>query len=93
MIWGVSAALHEGAYPDPRYGNWVNGDLAEYLVPVHADIPDIEAIALEDFDEAANHLGAKGIGELGAGGTGAAVANAVYQCERGAGEGFSDHGE
>ena len=78
MIWGVSAALHEGAYPDPRYGNWVNGDLAEYLMPVHADIPDIEAIALEDFDEAANHLGAKGIGELGAGGTGAAVANAVF---------------
>jgi xanthine dehydrogenase YagR molybdenum-binding subunit len=78
MIWGVSAALHEGAYPDPRYGNWVNGDLAEYLVPVHADIPDIEAIALDDFDEAANHLGSKGIGELGAGGTGASVANAVY---------------
>lgn len=78
MIWGVSAALHEGAYPDPRYGNWPNGDLAEYLLPVHADIPDIEAIALEDFDEHANHLGVKGIGELGAGGTGAAVANAVY---------------
>lgn len=78
MIWGVSAALHEGAYPDPRHGNWVNGDLAEYLLPVHADIPDIEAIALEDFDEAANHLGTKGIGELGAGGTGASVANAVY---------------
>lgn len=78
MIWGVSAALHEGAYPDPRYGNWVNGDLAEYLVPVHADIPDIEAIALEDFDGAANHLGSKGIGELGAGGTGASVANAVF---------------
>jgi xanthine dehydrogenase YagR molybdenum-binding subunit len=78
MIWGLSAALHEGAYPDPRYGNWVNGDLAEYLVPVHADIPDVEAIALEDFDEAANHLGSKGIGELGAGGTGASVANAVF---------------
>jgi xanthine dehydrogenase YagR molybdenum-binding subunit len=78
MIWGVSAALHEGAYPDPSHGSWVNGDLAEYLLPTHADIPDIEAIALEDFDEAANHLGSKGIGELGAGGTGAAVANAVF---------------
>jgi xanthine dehydrogenase YagR molybdenum-binding subunit len=78
MIWGVGAALHEGAMVDPRYGSWVNGDLAEYLVPTHADIPAIEAIALEDFDEHANHLGVKGIGELGAGGTGGSVANAVY---------------
>lgn len=78
MIWGVSAALHEGAYPDPRFGNWPNGDLAEYLLPVHADIPDIEAVMLDDFDDKANHLGVKGIGELGAGGTGASVANAVF---------------
>jgi xanthine dehydrogenase YagR molybdenum-binding subunit len=78
MIWGVSAALHEGAEIDPRYGNWVNGDLAEYRIPVHADIPDIDAIMLDDFDEHANHLGVKGIGELGAGGTGGSVANAVY---------------
>ncbi len=78
MIWGVSAALHEGGYADPRHGHWVNGDLAEYLVPVHADIPDIDAVMLDDFDERANHLGVKGIGELGAGGTGASVANAVF---------------
>lgn len=78
MIWGISAALHEAAHVDPRNGAWVNGDLAEYLMPVHADIPDIDAIALEDFDEHANHLGVKGIGELGAGGTAASVANAVF---------------
>lgn len=78
MIWGVSAALYEGAEPDPRYGSWVNGDLAEYLIPTHADIPAIDAILLDDFDAAANHLGVKGIGELGAGGTGGAVVNAVY---------------
>ncbi len=78
MIWGVSAALHEGGEVDPRYGNWVNGDLAEYLIPTHADIPAIDAIMLDDFDEHANHLGVKGIGELGAGGTGGSVANAVY---------------
>lgn len=78
MIWGVGAALHEAAHVDPRNGAWVNADLAEYLVPVHADIPDIEAVLLEDFDEHANHLGIKGIGELGSGGTGASVANAVY---------------
>ncbi|WP_423065036.1 molybdopterin cofactor-binding domain-containing protein [Devosia sp. CN2-171] len=78
MIWGVSAALHEGAYADPRHGHWVNGDLAEYLMPTHADLPDIEAVMLDDFDERANHLGVKGIGELGAGGTGGSVANAVF---------------
>jgi xanthine dehydrogenase YagR molybdenum-binding subunit len=78
MIWGVSSALHEAAHVDPRYGSWVNGDLAEYLLPVHADIPAIEAIFLDDYDEHANHLGMKGIGELGVCGTGAAVANAVF---------------
>ncbi|MEO7220894.1 MAG: xanthine dehydrogenase family protein molybdopterin-binding subunit [Devosia sp.] len=78
MIWGTSAALFEGMYVDPRYGHWVNGDLAEYLIPTHADIPDIDAIMLDDFDEHANHMGVKGIGELGAGGTGGSVANAVY---------------
>jgi xanthine dehydrogenase YagR molybdenum-binding subunit len=46
MIWGISSALHEAASVDPRYGNWMNGDLAEYLMPVHADIPAIETITL-----------------------------------------------
>lgn len=78
MIWGVGAALHENAAIDPRFGSWVNGDFAEYLIPTHADIPDIDAIMLDDFDDKANHLGVKGIGELGAGGTGGSVANAVY---------------
>ena len=78
MIWGVSSALHEAAHIDPRYGNYVNGDLAEYLVPVHADIPAIDAVMLDDFDDKANELGIKGVGELGVCGTGAAVANAVF---------------
>lgn len=78
MIWGVSSALHEAAHVDPRYGNFVNSDLAEYLVPVHADIPAIEAIMLDDFDDRANPLGIKGVGELGICGTGAAVGNAVF---------------
>src|SRR5262249_42878198 len=78
MIWGVSSALHEDAQIDPRYGNWVNGDFAEYLVPVHADVPAIETILLDDFDEHANHLGMKGLGELGICGSGAAVTNAVF---------------
>ena len=78
MVWGVSSALHEGAHVDPRHGNVVNGDLAEYVLPVHADIPDIEAVLLDDFDDKANPLGIKGVGELGVCGTGAAVANAVF---------------
>ena len=78
MIWGASSALHEAAHVGARYGNYVNGDLAEYLVPVHADIPAIDAIMLEDFDDKANHLGIKGVGELGICGTGTAVANAVF---------------
>ncbi len=78
MIWGVGAALHENAAVDPRLGSWVNGDFAEYLIPTHADVPAIDALMLDDFDERANYLGVKGIGELGSGGTGGSVANAVY---------------
>ena len=63
---------------DPRHGHFVNHDLAEYHVPVNADVPEIEAIFLEEDDDKGNPLGAKGIGELGNCGAGAAVANAVY---------------
>jgi xanthine dehydrogenase YagR molybdenum-binding subunit len=78
MIWGVSAALHEEGVIDTRSGAFVNRDLAEYLVPVHADIPDVDAILLDGSDEKANPLGVKGLGELGICGSGAAVANAVF---------------
>jgi xanthine dehydrogenase YagR molybdenum-binding subunit len=78
MTFGVSMALLEEAVVDTRTGAFVNRDLAEYLVPVHADIPDIDAVLLEDFDDKANMLGAKGLGELGNCGTNAAVANAVF---------------
>jgi xanthine dehydrogenase YagR molybdenum-binding subunit len=78
MIWGVSAALHEEAWVDTRSGAFVNRDLAEYLVPVHADIPQIDAVLLDGFDDKANTLGVKGLGELGICGSGAAIANAVF---------------
>jgi xanthine dehydrogenase YagR molybdenum-binding subunit len=78
MIWGVSAALHEEAVVDTRSGAFVNRDLAQYLVPVHADIPAVDAVVLDGFDDKANALGAKGLGELGVCGAGAAVANAVF---------------
>ena len=63
---------------DTRTGAFVNRDLAEYLVPVHADIPEIDAVLLDGFDDKANVLGAKGVGELGICGANAAVANAVF---------------
>jgi xanthine dehydrogenase YagR molybdenum-binding subunit len=78
MIFGVSSALHEEGLVEPRTGAFLNRDLASYLVPVHADIPDIDAVMLESFDDRANVLGAKGVGELGHCGANAAVANAVF---------------
>lgn len=78
MIWGVGSALHENAVIDPRYGLFVNRDLAGYHVPVHADIPAVDAIMLAGFDDKSNELGSKGAGELGICGAGAAVANAIY---------------
>jgi xanthine dehydrogenase YagR molybdenum-binding subunit len=78
MTWGASAALLESAGIDRRAGAFVNRDLAEYLVPVNADIPDIDAVLLDGFDARANELGAKGLGELGNCGANAAVSNAVF---------------
>jgi xanthine dehydrogenase YagR molybdenum-binding subunit len=78
MTFGVSSVLHEEALVEPRTGAFLNHDLAGYLVPVHADIPEIDAVLLENFDGKANVLGAKGVGELGNCGANAAVANAVF---------------
>ena len=78
MIFGVGAALMEGMTLDPRFGNFVNHDLAEYLVPVHADISDVDAIFLPELDNMSNPLKSKGVGELGICGAGASLANAIY---------------
>src|SRR5437879_6326240 len=78
MVFGVGAALHEEMALDARFGFFVNHDLAEYHVPVHADIPAIDAIFLAELDDRSNPLKSKGIGELGICGAGASIANAVY---------------
>jgi xanthine dehydrogenase YagR molybdenum-binding subunit len=78
MIFGVGAALEEAMTLDPRFGYFANHDLAEYHVPVHADVPNVEAIFLPELDTKANPLKSKGIGELGICGAGAAIANAVH---------------
>ena len=78
MIWGVGSALHEDAVIDKRDGHFVNHDLAEYHMPSHADIPKIDVFFLNEIDDKTNPLKIKGVGELGICGSGAAVANAVY---------------
>lgn len=78
MIWGVSFALHERAAMDPRTGRVMNGDLAEYHIPVNADIPSVEAILVAEEDPHVNALGIKGVGEIGITGTAGAIANAVW---------------
>jgi xanthine dehydrogenase YagR molybdenum-binding subunit len=78
MTFGASSALLEEAIVDTRSGAFLNHDLAGYLVPVHADMPEIDAVLLDGFDDKANVLGAKGVGELGHCGANAAVANAVF---------------
>jgi xanthine dehydrogenase YagR molybdenum-binding subunit len=78
MVWGLSFALHEHAVLDPRTGRVMNADLAEYRVPVNADVPSLEAILVEEEDPHVNALGIKGVGEIGVTGTAGAVANAVW---------------
>ncbi len=78
MIWGLSAALYERTEVDPRSAVPINHDLAEYHVPVHADVPQMEVEFLAEPNDVANPLGIKGIGELGICGSGAAINNAVF---------------
>ncbi len=78
MVMGVGAALMEHHAVDKRRGFFVNHDLASYEVPVHADIPHQEVIFLDEPDPLSSPMKAKGVGELGICGSGAAVANAVY---------------
>jgi xanthine dehydrogenase YagR molybdenum-binding subunit len=77
MIWGVSAALHEGLEIEAN-GRLANGDFAGYLLPVNADIPDVDVHFVEYPDTLHNAVGARGLGEIGIVGMAAAVANAVY---------------
>jgi xanthine dehydrogenase YagR molybdenum-binding subunit len=78
MIWGVGSALHEETALDPRFAAFVTNDLAGYHVPAHADVPHIEAIVLPEIDDKLNPLKAKGVGEVGICGAGAALNNAVF---------------
>jgi xanthine dehydrogenase YagR molybdenum-binding subunit len=78
MIWGISSALHEATEIDRRHARYINDNLADYLVPVNADIGDVEVLLVPEDDSEVNPLGAKGLGELANVGTAAAITNAVF---------------
>ncbi len=78
MTMGIGSALMEDAIVDTRFGYFVNHDLAEYHVPAHADVPHQDVFFMDEVDEKSSPMKAKGVGELGMCGIGAAIANAVY---------------
>ncbi|MEB0179641.1 molybdopterin-dependent oxidoreductase, partial [Pseudomonas sp. CCC3.2] len=78
VVWGIGMALHEEAQTDHTLGRTMNHSLAEYHIPVNADIGQIEVIFVEENDDIVNALGSKGVGEIGICGVAAAVANAIY---------------
>jgi xanthine dehydrogenase YagR molybdenum-binding subunit len=78
VVWGIGMALHEETVIDHALGRIMNANIAEYHVPVNADVHDIKVIFVDEPDETINPLGIKGVGEIGIVGVAAAIANAVY---------------
>ncbi|MDG9701998.1 xanthine dehydrogenase family protein molybdopterin-binding subunit [Streptomyces sp. DH37] len=78
VVWGIGAALREGGEPDPRFGGFVNADLAEYLVPVNADVGRIDVDFIGEPDPRLVPAGAKGLGEVALVGVAPAIANAIH---------------
>jgi xanthine dehydrogenase YagR molybdenum-binding subunit len=78
VVWGIGMALHEETLIDHAFGRVMNADIAEYHMPVNADVHDIKVIFVDEPDALVNPLGIKGVGEIGIVGTAAAIANAIY---------------
>ncbi|MFG3035173.1 xanthine dehydrogenase family protein molybdopterin-binding subunit [Streptomyces sp. NPDC048253] len=78
IVGGIGTALLEHTVTDHRDGRIVNANLADYLVPVNADVPEVRAIYLDGEDNSGNALGVKGIGEVVQVGVAAAIGNAVF---------------
>ncbi len=78
VVWGIGMALHEETLIDHKFGRIMNANIAEYHVPVNADVHDIKVIFVDEPDEIINPLGIKGLGEIGIVGVAAAIANAIY---------------
>jgi xanthine dehydrogenase YagR molybdenum-binding subunit len=77
-VGGIGMALHEETVTDHRFGRFMSHNLADYHVPVNADVHAIDVIFVDEKDDEINPLGVKGVGEIGIVGTAAAIANAVY---------------
>jgi xanthine dehydrogenase YagR molybdenum-binding subunit len=78
VVWGIGMALHEETLVDHQFGRIMNANIAEYHVPVNADVHDINVIFVDEPDDTVNPLGIKGLGEIGIVGVAAAIANAIY---------------
>ncbi len=78
VVMALGSALEEETFTDQALGRFMNHNLGEYHIPVHADIKDIDVIFVDEADDLTNELGVKGLGEIGIVGTGAAIANAVF---------------
>ena len=78
VVGGIGMALHEETATDHRFGRFMTHNLADYHVPVNADVHAIDVIFVDEKDDEINPLGVKGVGEIGIVGTAAAIANAVY---------------
>lgn len=78
VVWGIGMVLEEESLLDHNLGRFMNHNLAEYHVPVNADVHKIDVLFVEESDDVVNPLGAKGLGEIGLVGVAAAVANAVF---------------
>ncbi|AHE55108.1 xanthine dehydrogenase family protein molybdopterin-binding subunit [Sphingomonas sanxanigenens] len=78
VIWGIGSALREETDVDARFGGWLNNDLADYVVPVNADVGEIEVAFIDRPDPLINATGAKGLGEVSMVGASGAIANAVF---------------
>ena len=78
MVWGISKALFEETISDHRFGKYMNQNLAEYHIPVHADVHDLDVIFVEEKDEIINELGSKGVGEIGLVAMTPAITNAIF---------------
>ncbi|HEX7840809.1 MAG TPA: molybdopterin cofactor-binding domain-containing protein, partial [Kofleriaceae bacterium] len=78
IVWGIGMALEERTVRDARTAQVVTRDLTDYVVPVHADVPDLDVTFVDEPDPFVNPIGVKGVGEIGITGVVAAIANAVY---------------
>lgn len=78
IVMGIGQALLEESVLDERYGRIVNSNLADYHVPVNADVGEIDVAFVEENDTRFNALGARGVGEIGITGVAGAIANAVF---------------